>query len=120
VESVLSIDSGLGSLESQAHEVFTDLQADATLQSASTEFQTQVKTMHQILDDIHLGDGTAVPRDTRVRLREHAREIAYIFGDGKSQNLGLLLPTWCFVPGLWHCLTAPGALYSQKLLIKVH
>jgi hypothetical protein len=92
VESVLSIDSGLGSLESHAHEEFTDLQADANLQSASTEFQTQVKTIHQILDDIHLGDGTAVPRDTRVRLREHARVIAYIFGDGKSHSLEVLLP----------------------------
>lgn len=85
VESVLSIDSGLGSLKSHAHEEFTDLQADANLQSASTEFQTQVKTIHQILDDIHLGDGTAVPRDTRVRLREHARVIAYIFGDDVAE-----------------------------------
>jgi hypothetical protein len=114
VESVLSIDSGLGSLESRAHEDFTDLQAAATLQSASIEFQTQVKIIHQILDDIHLGDDVAVPRDTRVRLREHARVIAYIFGDGKSQNLGVLLPTWRLVPGLWHSPTAPVTLYSQN------
>jgi hypothetical protein len=91
VESVLSIDSGLGTLEAQAHEDFTDLQADANLQSASIEFQNQVKTIHQILADIHLEDETAVPRDIRVRIREHARVIAYIFGDGKSQNLGVLL-----------------------------
>ena len=63
VESVLSIDSGLGTLEAQAHEDFTDLQADANLQSACIEFQNQVKTIHQILADIHLEDETAVPRD---------------------------------------------------------
>jgi hypothetical protein len=120
VESVLSIDSGLGTLEAQAHEDFTDLQADANLQSASIEFQNQVKTIHQILADIHLDDETAVPRDIRVRIREHARVIAYIFGDGKSQNLGVLLPTWRSVPRLWHCPKAPGTFYSQKPLIKAH
>ncbi len=100
VESLLSIDSGLGSLEPQAHEDLTILQAGATLQSASIEFQTQVKAIRQNLDNIHLGDETALPRDTRVRLREHARIIAYIFGDGESQNLGVLYPTSRFVPGL--------------------
>jgi hypothetical protein len=88
VESVISNDSGLGNPETQLNEDFTDLQLDADLQSVRNDIQTEAESIIRTLDDIHLGDETAVPRDISVQLRKHARAIVYIFGD---DVVGLLL-----------------------------
>jgi hypothetical protein len=81
VESVTSNNSGLGHPETQLDENFTDLQLDADLHSVRTDIQMEADSILRILDDIHISDEAAVPRDISVQLRKHARAIAYIFGD---------------------------------------
>ncbi|PMD35504.1 hypothetical protein L207DRAFT_637863 [Hyaloscypha variabilis F] len=84
VESVISNDSSLGELETRASESFTDLKLDADLQAIRNDIQTETDGLFRILDDIHLGNETTVPRGTSVELRKRARAIVSIFGDNVS------------------------------------